>query len=141
MEASIETRMTLPSNPSPPPAAFALARELWEAELPDSELRSAQRFAASATLRITPLDDCLQPAEESFAVVLRDISEKGLSFIHTRAITNRFVLVEFATRESAAPRLLAHVVRCQPVRLFYLIAARIISKNPPIGLEAGGTAT
>lgn len=120
-----------PELPPPPKIAFDFVRQLWEQDPPEENLRRDPRYQSVTTLRIQPLSEALQPKGEPFLAVLRDVSARGISFVHTRALTNGFILVDFHEL-TPAPSLLVATVWSKPIRTCYLIGGRIITKYSSI---------
>lgn len=118
-----------PELPPPPKAAFELVRQLWQDDPPDDERRQDPRFPATGVLRVQPLDEALRPRGEPFLAVLRDVSVRGISFVHTRAVPHGYVQLDIHKAAVRTPRLLVTIVWCKPVRTLYLVAGRILTRD------------
>jgi hypothetical protein len=94
--------------------------------LGDGERRESQRASLLATVTVVPLNAAREPCGEPFKAAARDVSEGGLSLLHTRAVTAEFLALRWSTlgASSRQVNLVLEVHRCQPMGPFYEVAGR-----------------
>lgn len=96
------------------------------------ERRSHPRHAATVPLVVTPLDDQLRAAGESFDGTLRDISVSGLSFLISRAIDARWLLIKLQIPGGGVRHVHLEVARCDAVGRFYVVGGRFAGQPPSV---------
>jgi len=112
----------------PPKAVVDFLRRLDQKEERTDERREAGRQAAVLEVAVVPVDFELRQCGESFLALSKNISSTGMSVIHTRALAKGSVVVELLNRDNASMQLLAYVVRCEPIRRFYEIGLRFVTR-------------
>ncbi|HVA49538.1 MAG TPA: PilZ domain-containing protein [Pirellulales bacterium] len=114
-----------------PPAAIAafVRRIVRGAEYyVGPELRREPRYAVSLPVAGVPVDASLKKAGDAFIALTRDISSSGIAMYHTRRVSEGFLALEIKSASGDKLRVLAEVLRCTPVGLFYEIAAKFVSR-------------
>ena len=77
-----------------------LLRDVAGAEF-EGNRRSSERIPRSLVLVVQPLNNEFQPVGSPFKAVTRDVSEKGLGFLHETPFPTKYVRIG-ATAQSAA---------------------------------------
>jgi hypothetical protein len=104
---------------------------------PDCERRRHKRYKLHCSVAVLPLDDDFRPAGPQFLAVCRDLSASGMALFHTRAIREKYLLVELQRPQSDPARLIMQVTRCRAVVRFYEIAGPLaatylgVAASPP----------
>jgi CheY-like chemotaxis protein len=111
---------------SDPPATMSGYLERLFAEVGDGERRESERASLLATVTVVPLNGSWEPCGEPFKAVARDVSEGGLSLLHTRAVTAEYLALRWSTLGASGQQinLILEVHRCQPMGPFYEVAGR-----------------
>lgn len=104
-------------------------RETAEPDIEGEERRGSPRFRLPVSVRVSPLDERMQAAGEPYYATCSDISCRGISFLHTRAVTDKYLLVEISA-SGRRMRLLMEMLRCQPDRRYYEIAGQFVTRLP-----------
>jgi c-di-GMP-binding flagellar brake protein YcgR len=112
----------------PPKAVAEFLRNLDRNEEPTHERRESERQTAVLEVAVVPVDFELRQCGESFLALSKDISSTGMAIIHTRALASGSVVVELLNRDNSTMQLLAYVVRCVPIRRFYEIGLRFVTR-------------
>jgi hypothetical protein len=109
-----------------PPATMGSYLERMFADADDGERRESERASLLATVTAIPLSGSGEPCGEPFKAAARDVSEGGLSLLHTRAVTSEFLAVRWSPLGASGHHvnLVLEVHRCQPMGPFYEVAGR-----------------
>lgn len=118
-----------------PAAVEQFLRETAEPEIERQERRGTPRYLLQIPVRVSPLDERMQSDSPPYYATCCNISCRGISFLHTRAVTNKYLLVEI-TASGRRMRLLVEVLRCQRKGRFYEVAGQFVTRLP----EAAETA-
>ncbi len=113
-------RSQVPSKPPEALAAF-IQQMIGEGQM-FANRRSTARHQLVVPVTAVPVDVGFFPIGEPFTAITRDISTKGLSLIHTRAVRCERLVVELPNRSGAAIQLVLQVARCRALGRFYEIA-------------------
>lgn len=114
----------------PPPKAIVdfIARIRPEA-LRGPEKRGCPRFSVVTPVAVMPLDERLEPVGTPFLVLTRNISRSGMAMVSARAVAPAaFLGVELPRSPKESSQVVVHVRRCRPVRSFYEIAGKFLTK-------------
>jgi hypothetical protein len=109
-----------------PPATIVSYLERMFADADDGERREFERASLLATVIAIPLSGSGEPCGEPFKAAARDVSEGGLSLLHTRAVTSELLAVRWSPLGASGHHinLVLEVHRCQPMGPFYEVAGR-----------------
>ena len=89
---------------------------------------------------VQPVDSGFEPLGEPFTAVSRDISSSGIGLMHTRAIREKYLWLRLETRGGVKMNVVAEVLRCRPLGMFYEIGAKFVAKlDEAAGFEAPKT--
>jgi hypothetical protein len=109
-----------------PPKAFEWAEQLAH-ELTDFEHeREVPRRKLTAEVLVRPVNADCTTFGEPFRAVTTDISAAGLGFLHTRAVSDKYLCVTF--RNGTDTSILVEVMRCRPVGPLYEIGGEFVRK-------------
>jgi hypothetical protein len=118
--------------PSPPQAMVSYLERRFDPDDVYNNRRAARRALLLATVTAIPLTPKLKPCGEAFKAIARDVSEGGLSLLHTRAVSAKRLALRW--QRLTSPRRLISVVlevkRCHPMGPFYLLAGQFVKNEP-----------
>lgn len=111
-----------------PPAMMVSYLERMFAE-GEGERRESARASLLATVIVVPLSASHEPCGQPFKAAARDVSEGGLSLLHTRAVTAECLALRWTALGSPGQyvTLVLEVHRCQPMGPFYEVAGRFVT--------------
>ncbi len=114
----------------PPVAIAVFVRRLVRAAeyYVGPEQRHEPRYAVSVPVAAVPVDHELKKAGDVFIACTRDISASGIAMYHTRRVSEKYLALEIKSDSGERLRVLAEVLRCSPVGLFYQIAGKFVSR-------------
>jgi CheY-like chemotaxis protein len=114
-----------------PPSAMGSYLEGLFAGVGDRERRESQRASLLATVTVVPLNAAREPCGEPFKAAARNVSEGGVSLLHTRAVTAEFLALRWNPLGASGQRinLVLEVHRCQPIGPFYEVAGRFATST------------
>lgn len=113
------------SVPEPPPGMNTYLERI--AARPDEEgnRRKDERVTLLATVVAIPINDADQPCGEPFKAVARNVSEGGMSLLHTRSIRSERLAVRWKPLGAAGlVTAVLRVYRCGPMGPFYEVAGQ-----------------
>jgi hypothetical protein len=92
--------------------------------------RGAQRATLLATVTAVPLGRGFEPRGEPFNAIARDVSETGISMLHTRAVNTDRLALQWQQLTSPARTItvVLRMLRCRPTGPFYELAGEF---SPP----------
>ena len=92
--------------------------------------RSESREAISIPVEATLLDDSYHPIAESFHVVTRDISSRGVGVFHDRVVTGKYIYLKFHSPVSFQDfGVIASVEHCTPCGKYFIIGCRFLTEQ------------
>jgi hypothetical protein len=107
-----------------PPSGMGTYLERISTRVNDEDnRRKTQRVTLLATVVAIPINEADQPCGEPFKAVARNVSEGGMSMLHTRSIRSERLAVRW--KPLAAPGFVTAVLRvyrCNPMGPFYEVA-------------------
>jgi len=122
-------RFRLPRGAEFPKAiAEFVARMVPEKAHPGAQKRALDRYPVVTPIAVMPLGDRLELVGETFMAVTKNISGSGLALVCTRAVRARYLAVEILEYAREGIQVVVHVLRCRPVRCFYEIAGRFVTR-------------
>ena len=77
--------------------AIDLIREILDDTQADcvADERVDLRYPVCIPIEVTPYNDEGEPSGESFATITRDVSAGGIAFLHTTAVTGKYLVISF----------------------------------------------
>ncbi len=110
-----------------PPAAIARFVKKAVGEMkPDHERRGVPRYPLVVPALALPMDRRLQPVDDPFAALTRNISKSGLCLAHTRAVRAELLAVELSDLQGETMQLVMRLLRCRPANHFYEVAGAFL---------------
>jgi hypothetical protein len=104
---------------------------------PGLERRAATRQRTAVPISLIPVDDQLNPTDEGFRGIVRDISAVGLSYLHHRDVPTRYLIVQFVLPKLGTLKIPIEVVRTENWDPLYITAATFVtSEEPPAAKRA-----
>ncbi len=103
--------------------------------------RSEERHRVALPVTATPLDQHLQPMGDSFVATTRDISNSGISIIHSASVASecQFLAVELCDTDRRFLQAAVEILRRGPVGPFKELAGKFVTKvrrfDPFVGLN------
>ena len=92
------------------------------------ERRAAPRRSFVAEVPVIPVDDHFRPLGDPFLVLTRDISSRGLSFVHNQAIYTKHLVVELPAGSGKGIQVAVEIVRCRAIGSLYEIGGKFVEK-------------
>jgi hypothetical protein len=92
---------------------------------PDEEgnRRKTERVTLLATVVAVPVNEADQPCGEPFKAIARNVSEGGMSLLHTRSIRSERLVVRWKPLATGGVvTAVLRVYRCNPMGPFYEVA-------------------
>lgn len=125
--------------PEPPKAVRDFIRRLAEGEVTDSEkpqsavlpghqARASDRVTCYTIGTAVPVDREWNRSGEPFKIALRDLSESGGRFLHTRATNAEYLAISWNATQVVAKqiRVVCHIRRCRPCGPFYDLGGEFV---------------
>ncbi len=112
--------------PTPPPAMVSYLERKFDPDEADNNRRQSKRALLLATVTVIPLNRQLEACGDAFRAIARDVSEGGLSLLHTRAVKAKRLALRWQ-RLTSSQRMISvvlQVTRCRPTGPFYEVAGR-----------------
>lgn len=92
------------------------------------ERRSEKRFRITVPVLAKPIGEDLQSAGEPFVAVTKDISTRGLAFLHYEAIESKFLVVRLTDLGGRHLTGAIEVLRCRPLDRFFEVGGKFVTK-------------
>lgn len=110
--------------PKPPTAMVKYVERFCSSIEGDGCRRRGRRATLLATVTAIPLGSGFKTRGEPFKAIARDVSETGISMLHTRAVTANRLALQWQQLASPARTIsiVVRVLRCRPVGPFYELA-------------------
>ena len=83
----------------------------------------------NGALRRNTLDEALQPSGEAFELITRDLSNRGISLIHTQAVQIDHLAVQLTDFQGAKLNAIVKVLRCRAIGSYYVIAGQFVTQS------------
>lgn len=125
--------------PAPPKAINDFIERLEQEELDNPSpawtekqlRRTTKRVVVQATAIAVPLDEHFRPAEDSFSVALRDLSEGGVRMLHTRNVSSPYLALHWkcGTFPNRSLGLVIRVTRCRSLSRFYDVGGQFLLQD------------
>jgi hypothetical protein len=90
--------------------------------------RAENRHVIALQVRVMPLDEELEQIGEPFIAMTKDISRKGISFIHFDSVTAPFLAVELTIPSGSSFQAAVEVLRTRPVGPYWEVAGKYVTK-------------
>lgn len=115
--------------PEPPQAMLNYLERNFDAPGGQGERRTTDRVSLLATVTAVPVTAKFQACGEPFKAAARDISQGGLSMLHTRALSSEFVGLRWQSLASKKSfvKVVMQLTRCQPMGPFYEVAGQFVT--------------
>ena len=117
--------------PVPPRPSADFARDVPGAisdPLEGGERRAHERRSLSAVVRAVEVDEDYHPIGEEFTLHIRDISSGGISFIDTRSLSAKLIIVELPMADTDDVQVVVEILRCRAVDRFYDIGGKFVAR-------------
>lgn len=114
----------------PPPSVINFIRRVIRGEkfYAGPERREHLRYPITMPVRVTPLNERNEPAEEPFLAITRDISLVGLCMYYTRSVKEKLLQLELTGLNQEQLTVHLQVARCRPAGPFFEIAGRFVAE-------------
>lgn len=124
-------REAIPIRHSPPQASPGLIEFAQQVSLRDEggvEKRSSDRHATLSILAAIELDEQLNPVNEPFRTICRNISQNSICLLNDRAIVPPFLALEFDAADKEPMQVLLRILRRRPLGPYQDIGGEFIHK-------------
>jgi hypothetical protein len=119
----------------PPEAIARFVKKAVGAMKPDHERRGVPRYPLVVPAIALPMNERLQPVDDPFVALTRDICTSGLCLVHTRAVQAELLAVELSDLQGEAMQLVMRLLRCRPTNRFYELAGAFLVRMASSGLQ------
>ena len=92
-----------------------------------NERRSAERMNVTMPVRVTALDDRLEPLDYHYHAVTRNISTTGVGFFTTNPIGRSYVRLTFEPYHSESYTIVARVIHCSDVGYYFQVGCEFVA--------------
>ena len=110
---------------SPPQGMLRFLEEIAQRDV-RNDRREQKRYTVAIRAIVIPVDERCSPVGEAFTAMTLNISQSGLALLHTRAVNDRYLLVELDDKQKT--QVVLEVVRSEHVGRFYDIAGRFVTR-------------
>jgi hypothetical protein len=85
------------------------------------------RYPVCIPIEVTPYSDQGERSGESFATITRDVSAGGIAFLHTAAVTDRYVVITFPkAKRHSDERVVVEVRYCRELGPLWQTGGRFL---------------
>jgi DNA-binding response OmpR family regulator len=115
----------------PPQAMLNFLERNFEEPGKGGERRKTDRVSLLATVVAMPVNRDFEPCGEPFKAAARDVSQGGISMLHTRAISSEYIALRWqslATKNSFI-KVVMKLVRCRPMGPFYELGGQFVMRD------------
>lgn len=125
----------------PPQAVLNFLERNFEEPGAGGDRRKTSRVSLLATVVGVPVNRQFEPCGEAFKAAARDVSQGGMSMLHTRAISSEHVALRWQSLASKNSfiKVVMQVVRCRPMGPFYELAGQFIMREATAGAAEAGS--
>jgi hypothetical protein len=95
------------------------------------------RRRTAVPVSLIPVDDHLNPTDDGFRGITRDISACGLSYLHHRDVPTRYLVAQFVLPKLGALKMQIEVVRTENWDPLYVTAATFVTPSKAAEKAAG----
>lgn len=122
------TRGPIPIDvePGPPRIPAEMVRFVQRRALTMSQLTDETAHPLVLPLSVQPLDSTCQPKGEPFEALTREVSTRGLAFVHQRAVSAPYVSLALKMPSGEERKFLLQVQRCEPAGMYYDVSGRFV---------------
>jgi CheY-like chemotaxis protein len=115
----------------PPQAMLNFLERNFEEPGAGGERRKSDRVSLLATVIAIPVNRQFEPAGEPFKGAARDVSQGGMSLLHTRAISSEYVALRWQSLASKNSfiKVVMKLTRCRPMGPFYEVAGQFVMRD------------
>jgi hypothetical protein len=93
------------------------------------ERRQAERHRVVVPIALVPVDDELNPVDEGFRGITRDLSATGVSFLHLRDVGAAHLIAQFVASKVGVVKVQLEVVRTEFLDPLYVTAAQFVTPS------------
>lgn len=93
-----------------------------------TEKRQGDRHDILSNVLAVPVDDQFRPIGPAELVLSRNISTSGIALIHTKAVTEKYLALEFDLPLEEKLQVVMEVLRCRPFGPYLEIGGRFVTK-------------
>lgn len=117
--------------PEPPQAMLNYLERNFEEPGSQGERRKSDRVSLLATVTAVPVTDKFQACGEAFKAAARDISQGGMSLLHTRAVSSDYLGLRWQSLASTKcfVKVVMQVSRCAPMGPFYELGGQFVTRD------------
>ena len=122
----IEFDVTQVEQPSADVAAILAKLVPREGEQP--EHRKFRRHCLTLAVAAVPVDEAHRPTDASFIALTRNISQGGISLIHSGPVAAKLLAIELPMPEGESLQVVMRLDRCRRIGDFYELAGPFVTK-------------
>jgi CheY-like chemotaxis protein len=115
----------------PPQAMLNYLERNFEEPGLKGERRKADRVSLLATVVAVPVNARFEPVGEAFKAAARDVSQGGMSMLHTRAVSSEYLALRWQSLASKNSfiKVVMKLCRCRPMGPFYEVAGEFVMRD------------
>jgi DNA-binding response OmpR family regulator len=115
----------------PPQAMLNFLERNFEEPGAIGERRKTDRVSLLATVVAVPVNRKFEPVGEAFKAAARDVSQGGMSMLHTRAVTSEYLALRWQSLASKNSfiKVVMKLCRCRPMGPFYEVAGEFVMRD------------
>jgi CheY-like chemotaxis protein len=115
----------------PPQAMLNFLERNFEEPGAGGDRRKTDRVSLLATVVAVPVTKQFEPCGEAFKAAARDVSQGGMSMLHTRAISSEYVALRWQSLASKNSfiKVVMQLIRCRPMGPFYELAGQFVMRD------------
>jgi DNA-binding response OmpR family regulator len=115
----------------PPQAMLNFLERNFEDPGAGGERRTSDRVSLLATVVAVPVTRQFEPSGEPFKAAARDVSQGGMSMLHTRAVSSEYVALRWQSLASKNSfiKVAMKLCRCRPMGPFYEVAGEFVMRD------------
>ncbi len=115
----------------PPQAMLNFLERFFDEPGSQGERRKSDRVSLLATVAAVPVTRKFQTCGEPFKAAARDVSQGGMSMLHTRAVSSEFVALRWQSLASKKSfiKVVMQLTRCHPMGPFYEVAGQFVMRD------------
>ncbi len=115
--------------PDPPQAMLSYLERNFEEPGNQGERRQSDRVSLLATVTAVPVSEKFQACGEPFKAAARDVSQGGISLLHTRAVSSEFLGLRWQSLASTKRyvKVVMQLSRCASMGPFYELGGKFVA--------------
>ncbi|MFV2065712.1 MAG: hypothetical protein ACC645_01940 [Pirellulales bacterium] len=106
----------------------AIIAKLVPQEREEPEHRQFPRHCVTLAVSAVPVDEAHRPTDASFVALTRNISQGGISLIHSSPVAAKLLAIELPMPGSEPLQVVVRLDRCRRIGEFYELAGPFVTK-------------